>query len=125
MISILAKGAPEEWKEREWEWDGQGGRKVMKGGIVQWRSIRSLVSALYSRFALVLIHRLAGCGTLALPCINVVHLDLLEIGVLGKLFEGRAWWQDAFEQWDRLRVNALGELHGDADEEVTGLVVPL
>lgn len=32
MISILAKGAPEEWKEREWEWDGQGGRKVMKGG---------------------------------------------------------------------------------------------
>ncbi len=84
-----------------------------------------LICALHARLALVLVHHVVRIGTLALPLVDLLQLDLLQVDAWRELLDRVAWWERLLEEGDDRGVDVVGELDGYPDEQVARLVVSL
>lgn len=90
-----------------------------------------LVRALYARLAIrpvvVFVHRISVTvsGAPLLLSVGVDQLDLLEQRRLAELLERLPRWQGLLEQGNGIGGDKVGELDGELDDEVTGLMMSL
>ena len=84
-----------------------------------------LVRALHARLIVIFVHRVLSRRTFPLPLVDLVQLDFLEMYAWRELLNRYAWRECLLEKGDNLGVNAVGELDGDLDEQVSRFVVSL
>lgn len=84
-----------------------------------------LVSALYARLSLVLLHLFVPLRPIALPWVNVVEADLVNDDVTREFLNRSAGRKGTFEKRDVLDGYVLGPCDSELDIEVAEIVVPL
>jgi len=87
-----------------------------------WR--QSLVRALDSRFALILIHSVVS-RPLSLLRIGGVKFHFFQEDGFLELLHRVPWWQDGFQKVKLALIKGVGELDVEFDVKVTRLVVSL
>lgn len=84
-----------------------------------------LVSTLYARLSLVLVHRFVPLRPITLPWVNVVEANLVDDDIIGELLDRSAGRKSLLKQRNVFDGYVLGPCDGELDIEIAEIVVSL